>query len=146
MGMIEDIRARIKKAMIERNDLEKSILKVALGDLDTEAARSAEGISEEKCEQIIRKMVKSANETLEHTTDAAEIEKINAEKAILGTLLPTSLSVAEIKTALEAVLDDVKAVGNDGQATGVAMKHLKSQGAVVIGKDVSQAVHELRGS
>jgi hypothetical protein len=39
----------------------------------------------------------------------------------------------------------VKAAGNDGQATGVAMKHLKSLGAEVNGKDVSAAVRQLRG-
>ena len=144
MGMIEDIRARIKKAMIEKNDLEKSILKVALGDLDTEAARSKDGISGEKCEQVIRKMVKSANETIEHSTDADMIEKNKAEIAILETLLPKTLTVEEIKAALVVVAEDIKAAGNDGQATGVAMKHLKSQGAVVTGKDVSAAVREIR--
>jgi len=38
----------------------------------------------------------------------------------------------------------VLAAKNDGQATGVAMKHLKSSGASVTGQDVAQAVKALR--
>ena len=40
--------------------------------------------------------------------------------------------------------EQIKAAGNDGQATGIAMKQLKSQGAVVNGKDVGAAVALLR--
>ena len=47
--------------------------------------------------------------------------------------------------ALAPVVDALKAAGNDGQATGVAMKHLKSVGAVVTGKEVTAAVKKLRG-
>jgi hypothetical protein len=38
----------------------------------------------------------------------------------------------------------IKAAGNDGQATGVAMKHLKSAGASVDGKTVAEAVKQIR--
>jgi hypothetical protein len=42
------------------------------------------------------------------------------------------------------VKDDIVAAGNDGQATGVAMKLLKSKGAAVDGKTVSAAVRKMR--
>jgi hypothetical protein len=53
--------------------------------------------------------------------------------------------VPEIVAALAQVSEAVKAATNDGQATGVAMKHLKSLGADVNGKDVSAAVRQMRG-
>ena len=65
---------------------------------------------------------------------------------MLNAYLPKSLGVAEIVAALAPVAEAVKAAGNDGQATGVAMKHLKTLGAVVNGKDVSAAVRQLRGA
>ena len=48
--------------------------------------------------------------------------------------------VSDQATVSEAIL----AAGSDGQATGVAMKHLKSSGAVVDGKTVSTAVRTMR--
>ena len=146
MGMIQDIKAMVKQAMLDRDDLRKSILKVALGDLETQALRLKDDITDAQCEQVIRKMVKSSHEMIKLSKDPAVVEKTKAELVILESLLPQTLSVEEIKAALASVIDDIKAVGNDGQATGVAMKHLKSNGAVVVGKDVSQAVRELRAS
>lgn len=74
------------------------------------------------------------------------LKKLNKEIAILEALLPRTLGVDEIVAALASVESDIKAAGNDGQATGVAMKHLKPQGLVVEGKDVSAAVKQIRSS
>ena len=56
------------------------------------------------------------------------------------------MSVDEIAQALIPVAAQIKAAGNDGQATGIAMKQLKSTGQSVNGKDVTAAVKELRKS
>jgi hypothetical protein len=64
---------------------------------------------------------------------------------VLNGFLPKALSLPEIVAALAPVAEAVKTATGDGQATGVAMKHLKSLGAVVNGKDVSSAVRQLRG-
>ena len=69
---------------------------------------------------------------------------VTEEIAVLESFLPKTLSVDEIVAALAAVADPIKAAGNDGQATGVAMKHLKSTSALVNGKDVSEAVKKIR--
>ena len=92
----------------------------------------------------MKKLVKSNEETIEASQDEPQKAQLRAEIAVLADFLPKSLGVPEIVTALAAVAEAVKAAGNDGQATGVAMKHLKSLGAVVNGKDVSAAVRQLR--
>ena len=70
----------------------------------------------------------------------------SSEMEILATYLPKSLSLDEIVQALAPVKAEIKAAGNDGQATGIAMKQLKSTGAIVNGKDVGAAIKELRKS
>jgi uncharacterized protein len=70
---------------------------------------------------------------------------LEEENRILAAFLPKSLGVDEIVASLAPVADAVKSAGNEGQATGVAMKHLKSTGALVNGKDVALAVKKLRG-
>ena len=85
-----------------------------------------------------------ARETIDATDDPAVKAKHEAEIAVLDALLPQTLSVDEIVSALEAIKPDVTDAGNDGQATGVAMKHLKASGASVDGKDVAAAVKQMR--
>jgi hypothetical protein len=54
------------------------------------------------------------------------------------------MSVDDIVKALEGQIDAIKAAGNDGQATGIAMKHLKSTGQTASGNEVAEAVKRLR--
>ncbi len=143
--LIDDIKKRIIVAMKAKNTQERDILKVVLGDLQIQETRKAQALTDAEAQQIIRKVIKGNQEMITAVDDPAVVERMNQEIAILETLLPRSLSLEAIVIALAPVADAVKAAGNDGQATGVAMKHLKSQGAEVQGKDVSAAVRQLRG-
>ena len=143
--LIDDIKKRIIVAMKAKNTQERDILKVVLGDLQIQETRKGDDLTDAEAQQIIRKVIKGNGEMITAVEDAAVVERMNQEIAILESLLPQSLSVEEIVAALGPVADAVKAAGNDGQATGVAMKHLKSSGAEVQGKDVSAAVRQMRG-
>ena len=77
--------------------------------------------------------------------DAEKTATLTRENAILSELLPKGLSADEITTLLAPVAEAIRGAANDGQATGVAMKHLKSQGVTAGGSDVAQAVRAIRG-
>lgn len=144
MALLQTIKEQIIEAMKAKDTLTRDLLRVAQGDIEMHHTRTGEHMTDEQAQKVVRKLIKSNEETIEHTTDPAGIEKLNKEIAILEALLPRTLGVDEIVAALAPVQDDIKAVGNDGQATGVAMKHLKPQGLVVEGKDVSAAVKQIR--
>lgn len=146
MPLVDQIKARMFQAMKAGNTLEKEILRVAMGEITTDAARAGKKGDDEEAQAILKKLVKSNEESLEASQDDAQKAQLRAEIEVLNSFLPKSLGVSEIVTALAPVADAVKSAGNDGQATGVAMKHLKSLGAVVNGKDVSAAVRQLRGA
>ena len=133
-------------AMKSGNVTEREILKVAMGEITTDAARAGRKGDDEEAMGLLKKLVKSNQETIEASQDEAQKTQLLAEIAVLNTFLPKSLGLPEIVAALAPVADAVKAAGNDGQATGVAMKHLKSLAAEVNGKDVSAAVRQLRGA
>jgi uncharacterized protein len=145
MSLLEQIKARMFAAMKSGNTVEKEILKVAMGEITTDAARAGRKGDDEEAQGILKKLVKSNEESLEASQDETQKAQLRAEIAVLNDFLPKSLGLPEIVAALAAVAEQVKAAGNDGQATGVAMKHLKTLGAVVNGKDVSAAVRQLRG-
>ncbi len=141
--LVDEIKKRILAAMKAGNTLEKEVLRVALGEIQTEEARGTKA-DDALAAKIVKKLIKSNRETLESASDAEQQATLQSEIAVLQQLLPESLSVDEIVTALAPVADAIRAAGNDGQATGIAMKHLKASGAEVDGKDVAQAVRTLR--
>ena len=145
MALLPQIKKQVLEAMKAKDTLTKDVLRVAQGDIELAETRQGKPLTEAEEEKIVRKLIKSNQETIELTKDAEKVEKLEREVAILEALLPKMLSVDEIIAALGAVEADIKAAGNDGQATGVAMKHLKPQGLAVDGKDVSAAVRQIRG-
>ena len=141
--LIDDIKVRITAAMKGGRTLEKGILRLALGEIQTVEARGTD-VTDDGAAAIVRQLIKAIEETLALTTDEAAKATLVEEAAVLRSLLPTSLTVAEIAEALAPLRDAIRAAGNDGQATGIAMKHLKASGALVNGKDVTEAVKQLR--
>lgn len=146
MSLLEQIKKQVFEAMKAKDTLTKEILRVAQGDIELQETRQGNAVSDEDTQKIVRKIIKSNQETIGHASDPAMIEKLEKEIVILEALLPRTLGVDEILVALQPVADDIKVAGNDGQATGVAMKHLKPQGLVVEGKVVSAAVRQIRSA
>ncbi len=141
----DDMKSRMLAALKAKRQVEKNILRVALGEVQTIEARTGGQASDDDVGKILRKLIKSNEESLAATTDEARRATLDEENAVLGSLVPTTLSPEEITAALDPVSEAILAAGNDGQATGIAMKHLKGSGAAVEGKDVSAAVRAMRG-
>jgi uncharacterized protein YqeY len=141
--LLEDVKKRMMAALKSGDVVEKEILRVAVGEIETAASR-VETFDDESTRGILRKLVKSNEETISFETDGEKKAVLEREIAILKGFLPQSMSVDAIVEALAPVRDAVRAAGNDGQATGVAMKHLKTLAAVVGGKDVAEAVKKVR--
>lgn len=70
---------------------------------------------------------------------------IVAENAVLATLLPKYLTAEEIEASLTPeVVQAIKDCPKEGQATGIAMKHLKTLDVKVEGDTVKAVVQKLR--
>jgi uncharacterized protein YqeY len=143
--MKEEVKRRMMAAMKSGDVVEKEILRVLRGELDTAESRQDGPLTQEASEKIVRKLIKSNEETLQLAQGDEQRETLTREIAILLGFLPKLPSAEEIAVKLGEVADQIKAAGNDGQATGIAMKHLKSLGVAVDGKSVAQAVKSLRG-
>ena len=142
--LTDEIRERVKQAMRTGDAVEKNVLRVALGEIQSEESRSGKTLDEAAVGALLRKLVKSNQDTLAAGPNEERRRILEREVEILQELLPQTLSVEAIQAALEPVREAILAARADGQATGVAMKHLKSVGAAVTGQDVAQAVKGLR--
>jgi uncharacterized protein YqeY len=143
--LIDDIKSRMTRAMRERDDVVKNILGLAVGEIQTAEARANRPVTDDEAAAVVRKLLKSNEETLALTAaDDARAGALRRENEILGSLLPKSLTPEAIAAALAPVADAIRAAKSDGQAMGVAMKHLKAAGAVVDATAVQQAIKGLR--
>ena len=142
--MLTQIKTRITAAMKSGNTLERGILKVVLGDLQSNETRKGSALTVEECELTVRKIIKGVSETIALTADPVAKATLESEKVIMESLLPKAASIDEVRAALAPVADAIRAAGNDGQATGAAMKHLKTTGLVLAGPVVSEVVKSIR--
>lgn len=142
--LLDEIKARMFKAMKAGDAIEKEILRVAIGEITTDSARPGRKGNDDEAQAILRKLVKSNEETIGTLEEGEKKSALQREIQILNDFLPKSLSEDEVVAALAPVVDSIRAATNDGQATGVAMKHLKASGALVDGKVVTKAVQRVR--
>lgn len=140
----DDIKKRIAEAMKAKKQVDREILRLALSEIQNVENRTGTPATDEEAVQIIRKLVKSNGETLAAGPSAEARARLEEENRILDSLLPKTWDADRIAAELAPVAQEIRAAKSDGQATGVAMKHLKAAGAPVQGKDVGDAVKKLR--
>lgn len=142
--LVDDIKARMFQAMKAGDVVAKEVLRVAVGEITTDAARDGRKGDDAEAQALVKKLVKSLEETIANVDDDGRKSQLRREIEVLSEFLPKTLSEDDVVALLAAVADAVRAAPNDGAATGVAMKHLKQSGASVDGKVVSAAVKRVR--
>ncbi len=102
--LVDDIKLRIHAALKAGNTVEKEVLRVALGEIQTAEARGT-ATTDESAAAVVRKLIKSNEETLAVTASEADKRTLAEENVVLASLLPKSLGVAEIAEALASLRD-----------------------------------------
>jgi len=144
MPLLDDLKKRISAAMKAGDSVARDVLRLALSEIQAGEARAGKTYSEEEAVAALRKLIKSNDETLALSTDDARAADLRHENEVLKELLPPQLSPAQIVEILASQHEAIKAAKSDGQGQGIAMKHLKTIGAAVDGKDVGAAVKQIR--
>jgi uncharacterized protein len=145
--LVDEIKKKAAQAVKSGDTAARDVLRLALGEIQTAEARKNTPLTDEEVTQALRKLVKSNEETLAAVGEAdARAATLRHELGVLASLLPAQLTPAQIADLLSGQRDAIKAATNDGQATGIAMKHLKASGAAVSGNDVSAAVKLIRSA
>lgn len=143
--LLETLKARITQAVKEKDNVARDILRLAFGEVQTSEARNGRALEDGEVAAVLKKLVKSNEETLALAGEGDRAATLRRENEVLASLLPKTLSPEQIVEALAAQADAIKAAKSDGQAMGVAMKHMKSTGAAVEAADVTAAVKRIRG-
>jgi uncharacterized protein YqeY len=141
----DEMKKQMMSAMKARDEIARNVLGVARGEIQTAEARANRPLTEDEAVAVVRKLLKSNEETLAAAPEAAGAAALRTENAILAALLPAKMGADGILAALESQREAIRAAKSDGQATGVAMKHLKAAGfGGLDGADVAEAVKRIR--
>jgi uncharacterized protein len=143
MSMIDSLRKKALEAAKAKDTVASTILRLAQGEVQMIGVRAERDATDEEAFAAIRKLIKSNEETIS-SADGEKAEVLRREISILAELLPKGLSVEEITSALADIADAIRSAPADGQAMGVAMKHLKSKSIAAPGSDVTAAVKAIR--
>jgi uncharacterized protein YqeY len=138
--LIDQIKQRMFSAMKSGDTLEKEVLRTVIG----EVTRTGDEATDERVFGVVKKLVKSNQETLAAATDAAQRATLEREIVLLQAFLPKALSADEIRELLAPVATEIRAAAGTGPAMGIAMKFLKAEGAATEAKAVQAALAELR--
>jgi uncharacterized protein YqeY len=144
-----NLQAKLQEAMKARDELARDVLRVIMGEISTRKARTGKDPTDEQVHGIIRSLIVNNTESrtqLEQRgqTSHAAYDRLGRENAYLETLLPSTLDRTAIRKELELIATDLKGAKSDGQATGLAMKHLKQKNLAVLGEDVAAVVKDVR--
>lgn len=151
------IAMRARLTMIQKDteaSVERNLLKLAISAMDTLAASKSQGGKSLTAEQEIKEVKKIFDGTVE-TMEAMRTRNMQndprfavllAENKILAQYLPAILNKDDIRESLVAIEEEIKGAKSEGQATGMAMKHFKSQvpAPAVDGNDVTVVVKQMR--
>ena len=117
MSLRIEIETKLQGALKERNKLEISTLRLILAavkdrDIASRTSDNRTGIKDEDIKQLLKKMIKQRNESIEiykknNRIDLLEIEK--GEVEIISTFLPKQLNETETTKVCKETIQSIKA-------------------------------------
>ena len=136
--MKNELLGLIKKAMISKNTLELGVLRLIKTEFsEFENAKDAKELTKEVETNILNKMVKQRNDSIEKFTDAGRLDLVKQEqdeKEFILTFLPKQLTESEIVTII---------VEKKFPSIGECMNHFKNNhNGLYNGKVLSQLYNE----
>ena len=132
MSLRIEIETKLQGALKERNKIKISTLRLILaaikdGDIASRTPDNRTGIKDEDIKQLLKKMIKQRNESIEiykknNRIDLLEIEK--GEVEIISAFLPRQLNETETTEVCKETIQSIKAQGpkDIGKVMGVLKK------------------------
>lgn len=144
MTLRDTIDADLKKAMLAKDEVAKNALRMAKSDVLLKEVDKGSPLSDEEVVAILKKGVKSRQDSIEQyraggREDAAKAEE--AEIAILSRYLPKTLDEAETRRAIEALSTELGLASKKDM--GRLMKELKARHEGLDGRLASKIAGEI---
>ena len=112
MALLADIKSHLKQSMLDKNVPVRDTLRMLLAEIQRFGIDNKVEVDDAQVLQIINKMVKQRNDSIEQFTkgnrpDLAEIEKVELD--ILSAYKPAQLDESEIVAKVKAAINETGA-------------------------------------
>lgn len=142
--MIDKIKADLKEAMLVRDEVKVSTLRMALAEISNARIAKGEDLTAHEVIKILQKEAKQRDEAIAGATQADRddlVQKNEAEKAVLEAYLPSQLADEKVEEIVVAAIHDIGAAGpgDMGKVMAQVMPKLRGQAdGAVVSRIVSQ--------
>ena len=145
MALIERIQKDLTEAMMSKDELRLSVLRMAKSALKYKEIEKVRPLEDAESLQVLQTLVKQRRESVEQFARGGRqdlADKETKEIAILETYLPAAPSDSDLTAAIEAAIAETGA--NSPKAMGAVIKAAKArlEGKAVDGKVLSDRVRE----
>jgi len=144
--MYNKINEQIKLAMKAKDTNKLSVLRILKSDIITKAKELR--VLEDKLDQnviiaVTEKTLKKYKEELSFVKDKEKIAELNDAIELLESYLPEKMSIDELKSIVNRVVENVGNVGNSiGETMKILSKELKGKADM---KEVKRLVEAMKG-
>ncbi|MDG1203369.1 MAG: GatB/YqeY domain-containing protein [SAR86 cluster bacterium] len=112
MALLADIKSHLKQSMLDKNVPVRDTLRMLLAEIQRFGIDNKVEVNDAQVLQIINKMVKQRNDSIDQFTkgnrpDLAEIEKVELD--ILSAYKPAQLDESEIVAKVKAAINETGA-------------------------------------
>ena len=145
MALIERIQKDLTDAMLAKDELRLSVLRMIKSALKYKEVEKVRPLEDAEAIQVLQTLVKQRRESIEQFTKGGRqdlADKETREIGILEMYLPAAASESDLSAAIEAAIKETGA--NSPKAMGAVIKAAKAQlaGKTVDGKVLSDLVRE----
>ena len=145
MALIERIQKDLTEAMMSKDELRLSVLRMIKSALKYKEVEKVRPLEDAEATQVLQTLVKQRRESVEQFTRGGRqdlADKETKEIGILETYLPAAASDSDMSAAIEAAIGETGA--NSPKAMGAVIKATKArlEGKTVDGKLLSDRVRE----
>lgn len=145
MSLKAKLEADLKQAMLQKRELERDVLRMVLAEFKRLEIQEGKTVTPEIEQDVLLRAVKTRQQSIDEYTKAGRADladKEKAEQAIVQNYLPKSLSEAETKAVIEAMIAELK-IGSK-KDIGMLMKPLMAKyKGQIDGKAVQRIAGEL---
>lgn len=145
MALMEQIQKDLTAAMMSKDELRTSVLRMVKSALKYKEVEKVRPLEDAETIQVLQTLLKQRRESIEQFAKGGRqdlVDKETKEIAILETYLPAGATDADMSAAIEAAIKETGA--NSPKAMGTVIKAAKArlEGKTIDGKTLSDRVRE----
>ena len=145
MALIERIQKDLTTAMMTKDELRLSVLRMVKSALKYKEVEKVRPLEDAEALQVLQTLMKQRRESVEQFAKGGRqdlADKETQEIAILEAYMPAGASDADMSTAIEAAIVETGATSPKSMGAVIKAAKAKLEGKTVDGKTLSDKVKE----